>query len=248
MNFSIIELDETESTNSDALEHARLGAAEGVCVIARRQTSGRGRLGRKWVSEKDSGLYFSIILRPTVDTKYLPLLTLLTGIAVHESLRHYRIDADIKWVNDILVNDKKIAGILAETADTPRGLAVVVGIGINLASRNMSSDLAGIATSMESETGSFPTPGEMSGILTGFLSTYYRMLLDGETDKILEGWRQRSSYYSGKPVRVTSEGRSFEGITAGLEANGALKVRLPDGSMKVVQAGDVQRLRAASTL
>src|SRR5215207_5531191 len=118
MKFSLIPFDVLDSTNTEALRQAKLGAEEGVCVIARQQTSGRGRYGRVWVSERDAGLYFSIILRPKLDTQYLPLITLMAGVAVHETLKHFRILPDIKWVNDVLVDEKKIAGILAETTET----------------------------------------------------------------------------------------------------------------------------------
>src|SRR5215213_44253 len=133
MNFTILRFDEIESTNTEALEQAKRGADEGLCVVARRQTAGRGRKGRVWISEKDAGLFFSIVLRPPVETRFLPLVTLMSAVAVHDTLEAlYEIECDIKWVNDILVHDKKICGILAETTETTKGLAVVAGIGINL--------------------------------------------------------------------------------------------------------------------
>jgi BirA family biotin operon repressor/biotin-[acetyl-CoA-carboxylase] ligase len=129
MNINLLTFDSLDSTNTEALKHARLGAEEGLCIVARQQTAGRGRHGRTWVSEADAGLYFSIVLRPKIETQYLPLITLMTGVAVHDTLGEVGIDADIKWVNDLHVDGKKICGILAETTDTPKGLAVIVGIG-----------------------------------------------------------------------------------------------------------------------
>src|SRR5215204_485038 len=133
MNFTILRFDEIESTNTEALNQARRGADEGLGVVARRQTAGRGRMGRVWISEKDTGLFFSLVLRPPLEPRFLPLITLMSAIAVHDALETlYKIECDIKWVNDIHVRGKKICGILAETCDTAKGLAVVVGIGINL--------------------------------------------------------------------------------------------------------------------
>src|SRR3990170_1198552 len=100
MNINLLTFDAIDSTNIEALKQARLGADEGVCIVARQQTAGRGRHGRVWVSEKDAGLYFSIVLRPKIQTQYLPLITLMAGIAVHDTLAEFGIAADIKWVND----------------------------------------------------------------------------------------------------------------------------------------------------
>src|SRR4051794_8822977 len=121
MNFTILRFDTIGSTNDEALRQAKAGAAEGLCVVAGQQTAGRGRHGRNWVSEAGSGLYFSLVLRPKMEPQYVPLITLMTGVAVHDSLREFDLEADIKWVNDLLVNEKKIAGILAEATETDAG-------------------------------------------------------------------------------------------------------------------------------
>jgi BirA family transcriptional regulator, biotin operon repressor / biotin---[acetyl-CoA-carboxylase] ligase len=245
MNFNILRFDTIDSTNSEAAKQAKLGADEGLCIIARQQTAGRGRHGRAWVSEKDAGLYFSIILRPKIDARFLSLITLMTGVAVYDTLKDFDLKPDIKWVNDILIGEKKICGILAETVDTPTGLTVVVGIGINLTSRNFPDEIADTATSIESVS----VTGKVSSAhaetaLTKYLSYWYAILCgESGSTKILEEWRRRSSYFSGKSVRVTLQHEIFEGVTDGLEENGALRVRMSDGSLKVVQAGEVERLR-----
>ncbi len=218
---------------------------EGLCIVARQQTAGRGRYGRTWVSEKDAGLYFSIILRPKLETQFLPLITLMTGVAVHDMLQEYGLNPDIKWVNDILVKEKKISGILAETAESPNGLAVVVGVGINLTSENFPAEITDTATSIEKLTGLKVTPDEAAGTLIKFLTYFYGMLTvpDGPA-AIVDEWRKRSTYFSGKAVRVTSGNETLTGTTDGLEPNGALRVRRPDGGVTIIQAGDVERLRA----
>lgn len=241
-------LDTTDSTNSEAMKHARSGAAEGFCVLARHQTAGRGRQGRTWVSDLDSGLYFSIVLRPKMDTRFLPLITLMAGVAVYETLVGLGLKPDIKWVNDLLVNEKKIAGILAEAVETPAGLAVILGIGINLTSKNFPTDIADTATSIEEVTGRHIAADDVARALTHHVAYFYSILQQSGGTEILEHWRRRSSYFSGKVVRVALEGGFIEGITDCLEENGALRVRTPDGSLRIVQAGDVQRVRSAENV
>jgi len=244
MNFTILRFDTIDSTNTEAARQAKLGADEGLCIIAAQQTAGRGRHGRTWVSEKDTGLYFTIVLRPKVELRYLPLITLMTGVAVHDALKEFGVKPDIKWVNDVLAGDKKVCGILAETAETPTGLAAIVGIGVNLTSRNFPDDIAVTATSIESETGQRVTADAVAESLTKYIGYFYGILNDDEGPaEIVRHWRQRSSYFSGKPVSVTLPEGVIEGTTDGLEENGALRVKTSDGSVRIIQAGDVERLR-----
>lgn len=243
MQITLLTFDTLESTNSEAMNQAKLGADEGLCVVARQQTAGRGRHGRTWVSDADAGLYFSIILRPKVDTRDLSLITLMTGVAVYDTLADLGLKPDIKWVNDILVDEKKIAGILAETTDTKDGLAVIVGIGINLRSSNFPPAIAGTATSIE-ESGAAPI-GDLIEPLTKQLSSLYQALMLDPTT-IIDAWSRRSTYFSGKRVRVVLENEAVLGLTEGLESNGALRVRRDDGSLAIIQAGDVERLRTTT--
>lgn len=249
MNITVLTFDTIDSTNTEAMKQARLGADEGLCVVAREQTAGRGRHGRTWVSEKNVGLYFSIVLRPKLETRLLPLITLMTGVAVHDTLQEYGLKPDIKWVNDILVNEKKISGILAETAETTQGLAVIVGIGINIRSSNFPVEIADIATSIEQEDVSVPpaVEGVIFDLLAKYL-TYFYDILNGENgpNHIREEWRRRSTYFSGKNVRVVFGNETVTGTTDGLEENGALRVRTMDGDIKIIQAGDVENLRQTS--
>jgi len=245
MNFTILRFDSLESTNTGAANQARAGADEGLCVLARQQTAGRGRHGRTWISERDSGVYFSLILRPKLNAEYLPLITLMSGVAVYDALAELGLKPDIKWVNDILVHDKKICGILAETAETSKGLAVIVGIGINVSSSNFPEELGDIVTSIKTEIGRSVKLDEVVELLTRFI-TYFYDILRGENGpgEIRKEWQRRSSYFSGKSVRVVLENETVTGVTDGLEPSGALRVRTGDGTIMSVQAGDVERLRA----
>ena len=248
MKITVLRFDTVDSTNDEALKQARAGADEGVCIVARGQTAGRGRHGRSWASEKDDGLYFSIVLRPKLEPRFLPLITLMAGVAVHETLRELGLNPDIKWVNDILVDEKKIAGILAETAETPLGQAVIVGIGINIRTSNLPSALSETATSFEEHMpdkarGEFPIE-----LLTKNLIHFYGGLKVAKGPKaIVDEWRKRSSYYTGKAVRVGLGGGRVEGITDGLEPDGSLRIKKPNGEVEIVRAGDVTRLRAVKS-
>jgi len=244
MNFNILRFEQLDSTNSEAARQARQGAAEGSCVIALQQTDGRGRRGRTWVSGKDSGLYFSIVLRPSLGHRFIPLITLMAGVAVHDTLVEFGLKPDIKWVNDVLVGEKKISGILSELIETRDGPAVVVGIGINLRTSALADEIANIATSIGSETHKTVEPEDVAQVLTRFLSHFYD-ILNGPNGpaEIIGHWQKRSTYYRGKHVTVTLENQILNGTTDGLEDNGALRLRTADGELRIVQAGDVQRLR-----
>jgi BirA family biotin operon repressor/biotin-[acetyl-CoA-carboxylase] ligase len=244
MNFEIINFDTLESTNTEALNQARNGAAQGLCVTAREQTAGRGRYGRSWVSGKDAGLFLSVVLRPRIEPIYFPLITLMTGVVVHDALSELGVGSDIKWVNDIHVDGKKICGILAETTDTNNGTAVVVGIGINMNSESFPPYLAASSTSLAEELGREVRREELIEALTMLLDKFYNILVgeNGPTE-IVEQWRIRSSYFEGKNVRAVMERETIFGITAGLEPNGALRVARSDGSIAIIQAGDVEQLR-----
>ena len=245
MKLEIINFDTLESTNTEALNQARNGAAEGLCITAREQTAGRGRYGRSWVSGKDAGLFLSIVLRPKIELQYLPLITLMTGVVVHDALAEIGVTSDIKWVNDIHVAGKKICGILAETTETDEGLAVVVGIGVNMNSESFPPYLAATSTSLAEELGREVGRNELIGVLTRILEKFYT-ILSGENGpaEIVEQWRRRSSYFEGKSVRAVLERETIFGTTAGLEPNGALRLEKSDGSIEIIQAGDVEQLRA----
>jgi BirA family biotin operon repressor/biotin-[acetyl-CoA-carboxylase] ligase len=245
MNFNVLRFDSVDSTNTEALKHARLGAEEGLCVIARQQTAGRGRQGRTWVSPIDAGLYLSLVLRPKIEVKFLPLITLSAAIAVHDTLEGFGIDSDIKWPNDVLVDEKKTCGILAETTETDRGLAVILGIGVNVLNDSIPPDLNSAATSIEQELHRSVLVTDIEPALLRQIDAWYKRLREHDgAAAMIAAWAERSTYFSGKCVRVTVTDATFTGITDGLEPNGALRVKRPNGEISIIQAGDVERLRS----
>lgn len=247
MDYTILRFDSLDSTNTEALNQARRGADEGLCVVALEQTAGRGRHGREWISEKGAGLYLTVILRPTLENKFLPLITLMTAVVVYDALAEfYDLKPDIKWANDVLVNGKKISGVLAEMTDTQRGLAVAVGIGINLKSSNFPPELQAAATSVEAETGENPNAENLLEILTDKFGKFYDVLQGADGAARIRGeWARRSTYYADRAVTVKLANETFDGVTRGIEENGALRVETAAGKIKIVAAGDVERLRKA---
>jgi BirA family biotin operon repressor/biotin-[acetyl-CoA-carboxylase] ligase len=245
---TILRFDSIDSTNLEAMRQAKVGAPEGLCIVAREQTLGRGRLNRTWQSPRDSGLYFSIVLRPQLEKSSWPLITLMAALAVSDTLRlQYGLVPDIKWPNDVCLGDRKVCGILAETFETEAGLACVLGIGINLRKAAVPPELEGLATSVESAAQIVADAESLLQELVRQLATRYDQLQEREgAPAVLRDWMASSSYAFGKDVRVDAGAEVFAGVTRGLEDDGALRVEVGDGEIKVVRAGDVRSVRSKS--
>ncbi|HKG12615.1 MAG TPA: biotin--[acetyl-CoA-carboxylase] ligase [Pyrinomonadaceae bacterium] len=246
---TILRFDSLPSTNTEAARQASLGAREGLCVVAREQTAGRGRRERAWVSPKDSGLYFSVVLRPRTDAREWPLITLAAAVAARDALKEAcALQPDIKWPNDLLARGRKLCGILAETAEGAAGRAVVLGVGINLTNRAFPPEILASATSVEEQTGRAPDPEQLLSTLTRQLARRYEELhaRDG-AHTILREWEARSSYAHDRRVRVALADEIFEGVTRGLEPDGALRVETDAGNTRIVRAGDVTAVRVVTS-
>ena len=241
----ILRFESLPSTNTELARQASEGAGEGLSIVADEQTAGRGRLQRAWSSPKAAGLYFSILLRPTIPPDQWPLITLMAALAVGDALSDAcDVNTDIKWPNDLLSGERKICGILAESVETPAGRAVIVGIGINLTADAYPAELAEVATSVAEASGRTSERETLLAALLRALSRWYSLLheIDGPP-KIVAAWTSRSSYASGKAVQVANGDEVWQGITRGVEPDGALLLETTDG-MRLVRAGDVS-LRSA---
>lgn len=243
---TILRFESLPSTNLEAARRATEGAPEGLCVVAAEQTSGRGRLGRQWLSPKGAGLYFSMVLRPALPQSSWPLLTLMAAVAVHDALLEgCGLQTDIKWPNDIVAGEKKLCGILAETVDAAGGNALVLGIGINLTEHSFPPELEGVATSIQ---GISEGPVDYELILQTLvknLSAWYGEFQMKPAGNLAEEWCARSSYCKGKRVTVADGNGTFEGTTKGLESDGGLVVELDNGDQKVIRAADISSVRSA---
>lgn len=237
---SLICLAEIDSTNARARQLAEQAAAEGTVIIADRQSAGRGRLGRRWESPSAVNFYCSILLRPQIPVQQAPQLTFLSAVAVAETLNHlYQLPAKVKWPNDVLIDGKKVAGLLNEmSSETEQIHFVILGIGVNLnmTREQFPEELNYPATSVFLETG---TRIDRATFVRGFLQRldrYYAEFLDDGFGPIRCRWEALSSLMN---ARVQVDNR-MTGTVVGLDSDGGLRLQLDDGQIERVLAGDVR--------
>lgn len=237
----IVHKEITTSTNLDIKELAMNEAEEGIVVCADMQTAGRGRRGRNWVSEKGDSLLFSLLLRPEISPDKASQITLLMALAVTKVLReNYGLEAGIKWPNDIVINSKKICGILTELyPDSDGKYFVIVGCGINVAQKEIPNELQDIATSLFLESNIvFSTEELLQGVLEEF-EQYYTGFLQSETLETIKDEYNAWLVSLDKEVRVLDPKGEFLGISKGINDKGELQVQLANGSIAEVYAGEV---------
>jgi len=234
-----------DSTNEEARRLAQEGAAEGTAIIAAQQTAGRGRQGRSWQSPPNTGLYLSIILRPQVAPARAAMIPLATAVAVAETLMlDFQLVADIKYPNDILVNGRKICGILTESSiEAERLQYVILGIGVNIAQQEFPVELQGIATSIALETGRRLTPDDFLTPLLVSLNSWYPLAICNP-ERVVIRWQELSTYAYNCPVRIISGDSIIEGTTRGLTPGGALRVELNSGGWREIVSGEVSLRKA----
>jgi BirA family transcriptional regulator, biotin operon repressor / biotin---[acetyl-CoA-carboxylase] ligase len=235
----------TGSTNTEALHLVAAGAAHGTAVLAEEQSAGRGRLGRIWYSEKSSGIYASVILRPPLAPAAAPVLTLMAGVAAHAAIeRSSGLAVDLRWPNDLLVNGKKVGGILTEmSAEADRLHAVVIGFGLNVNHREMPAELRLIGSSLRLEGGKVYSRVQILAALLQEIERHYGILLEEGSAALVRHWAAASSYAQGKRIRVLSGEGPYAATTAGLEPSGALRVRRDDGREEVLVAGEIVEVK-----
>jgi BirA family transcriptional regulator, biotin operon repressor / biotin---[acetyl-CoA-carboxylase] ligase len=235
----------TDSTNRVGMELGYAGEPEGTVILAEEQSAGRGRAGRSWHSERAAGIYVTLLLRPKISPMQAPLLTMMAGLSAHTAIQAQTgLQLDLKWPNDLVLNGKKLGGILTEMhADTSLVRFVIVGIGINVNQERFPGELNAIATSLHAETGKNQARLELlARLLREFESDYNRFLREGAAS-VTERFSKVSSYAVGKKVRVTNGAESFTGVTAGLAPEGLLQVERADGKIVMVIAGDVAEIK-----
>lgn len=236
----IVCLDEAESTNSYAKELAAGGASDGTVVTAGKQTAGRGRLGRKWVSGgAGESVCMSVVLRPQMAASESMLITLAAGVAVCRALRKLIPDAGIKWPNDIVSDGKKVCGILAEmTAEENRVSFIVVGIGINANQKRFPDDIAGTAVSVLMRTGTECDRNALIGaVLTEFDRVYTR-LHDGHKSAVIAEYRSMCVTIR-NAIKAETPGGPVEGFCEDISDNGELIMRTAAGTRMFLNSGEV---------
>ena len=243
-------LPETASTNQVAAERARAGAEEGLVVVADHQTAGRGRLDRTWETPPGTAVTFSMLLRPSVPPATWPWLPLLTGHTVAKALRAEGYDARVKWPNDVLVDERKVAGILVERVDTPDGAAAVVGVGVNV---GLTEDELPVptATSLAIEAGDSDGVPSRDSVLLDVVAAIregydtWQVGGDGAAARLASSYAE-SCATIGQQVRVDlPTGDAIVGRATAIDPDGRLVVETESGPQRV-GAGDVVHVRPAT--
>jgi BirA family biotin operon repressor/biotin-[acetyl-CoA-carboxylase] ligase len=237
----ILVFEETASTN-DVVEHlAKSGAREGLVVFAESQTKGRGRHGRAWASPRGKGLWFSVLLRPALPPSAASRITIAASVAVARAIRQScGVNARIKWPNDVIVDGRKLAGILTELhTEADEILLAILGIGINVNCQreDFPDTMTGIATSLELEAGQAQDRVALAARVLAGLDECYRLALE-DFESIADEWAQLSTTL-GKQVVVTMGQRRIEGCAQALDGDGALLLRKDDGRVERILGGDV---------
>jgi BirA family transcriptional regulator, biotin operon repressor / biotin---[acetyl-CoA-carboxylase] ligase len=227
----------TGSTMTEAARLAASGAPHGTVVLADEQTAGVGRFGRHWLSAPEAGIYCSILLRLPLESASLPIVTLALGVATAEAIEQATgIDCDLRWPNDVLVREYKVAGILAQLQDS----CIVAGIGINVNQPELPNDLRTPATSLRMVAQKeFAREPIVVALLERLDSLCSLLVLEGP-ESVIRAFMNASSYALHRRVIYESEGGTKKGVTAGLNESGFLRVRDDSGAMVTLYNGGIR--------
>ena len=232
------------STNAEAMNAAGRSEPEGSVFLAEEQTAGRGRGGHTWLSEKSAGVYCSVVLRPEISPADTLAISLAAGLAVRAAVQEVTsLVPDLRWPNDVLLAGRKFCGILIEmNAEPTRVRYLVLGIGLNVNQSSFPAALEKEATSLRIESGRPWSRVELAAALLKSLHRECRALATARgvhgkpISEVIRRFEEASSTARGRQVRVEEEG-GYEGVTEGLDANGFLRVRTPDGLRTVISGG-----------
>ena len=245
IGYRIVRLEEVHSTNTLILEDEALLNDAGLVVLARHQTAGRGRIGRRWASLPGAQLQFSVVAHPAGAPEDLAVVSLVAGLSTAEAIERTLSPRPLlKWPNDVQVNGRKVCGILTESKPGARGQPrLVIGIGINCAGRDTDfpSELRDLLTTLEQASGQ---PVDAEALLQSVLSRLEEnlsSLASGRRPALLQAWRERSAPWE-RPVRFTFGKEARLGRTAGIDDQGRLLIRTEDGALHVHASGEVEWL------
>jgi BirA family transcriptional regulator, biotin operon repressor / biotin---[acetyl-CoA-carboxylase] ligase len=238
----ILYYNELDSTNTTAYELAHKINGEGAIVVAEKQNKGKGRLLRHWSSPKSGGIYMSVILRPDITPFYAPVITLMAAVSVAQAIRDVSaVEACIKWPNDIIVKDKKVAGILTEMeAESDRVKFIILGIGINV--NSMLSELPKTASSIARMSGGPVSRQALLIAIIERLEHNYNNINKAGFSEIRLEWKNLSATL-GRRVRANCMHKIIEGTACDIDLDGALKIRTDNGFHEKIFAGDLVVLR-----
>jgi len=248
-SFSLLVLDDVDSTNDEAARQLSAGRPAPFAVLARRQTRGRGRFGRAWHSESRTSLYASFAFRPRVEPERMQTFTLWMGLNVCELLANFAgVTPGIKWPNDILFDGRKAGGMLTEAridADQIRDLVFGLGLNVNHPDGGWPPDLARHAVALADVTGAPLDLNRLAAALIGRVLLAYQTFVDGEHLRSFADLWHRYDLLRGKPVTLLEGGRRHHGVVSGLDDEGALLLRDPLGKVQRFRAGEVTLEKSA---
>jgi len=229
---------EIGSTMDAARELAKKGVGEGTIVIAEAQAHGRGRLSREWLSPK-GGIYFTLILRPSISPAYAPRINLMASVAVATTIRKlFGLNAELKWPNDVLIGGRKVCGILAEM-DAEMDVVNFVNVGIGINANASVPQFEKTATSLKDALGREISRKEFLSVLLMEIERRQALLMEAD---LLDEWKKLSGTLN-KYVRILSPGEVIVGRAIDIDTTGALIIRKRNGSLKKALAGDCIHLR-----
>jgi len=243
----IISYKKVDSTNDIAYELAEKGLKEGSVILSEEQEKGKGRHGRSWLSPSKGGIYFSVILRPRMTPNEIPKITLLAAVATARAIRDVTgLMAMIKWPNDILINHKKVCGILTEMKAEQDGVDfIVIGIGINVNTPH--KQLPKLASSLREELrlsgkDEYVSRIELAKRLIECLEEDYFLLKKDGFRQIMDEWKRLTDMI-GSSVKVVVQNRTFEALVHNVDPDGSLVVRRDAGTLERISSGDIIMLR-----
>lgn len=233
----IVWCDVAGSTMREARRLAANGCASGTVALAEEQLAGEGRYGRRWHSERESGLYVSVVLRVPLSVEAMPALTLALGLATAQAItRTTGFGCDLRWPNDILLEGKKCAGILAQLEDS----AIIAGVGINVNHVSFPQELDQVATSLRLVTGRCQSREELLVQLIEAVDSFCGLVTKGQVQAILRMFSRASTSVDGRRVKVHQGDSILEGTTEGLDSSGFLILRKDDGTRSLILSGGVR--------
>ena len=240
MNVNVVHYKEVDSTNAEARRLSVEGAESGLVVTAKKQTAGKGRRGRSWESPADENLYFSILLRPSLEPEKAPMLTLVMAYSVAKSLQKEDIQVLIKWPNDLVCSGKKVCGILTEMNLSGAQVEdVIVGVGLNVNTMKFPDELEDKATSLRKETLRELECGELLQLILKEFDKQYQRFLENQNLEFLQEDYNAMLINRGREVMVLEPGKEYLAKALGINKFGELLVQKEDCSTEAVFAGEV---------
>jgi BirA family transcriptional regulator, biotin operon repressor / biotin---[acetyl-CoA-carboxylase] ligase len=242
-SFRLHVLDTVDSTNDEAMRRLTAGEPTPFAIIGREQTKGRGRLGRQWHSEPNGNLYITFAFRPLLAPDRMPTITLWIGANLCALIASYcRLSPRLKWPNDLLIDGRKTGGILTEAridADQIRDLVIGLGLNLQAPRGGWPADLQGRATSLSEATGAPVDINRLAAALIGRVLSAYETFHRGEHQASLDELWSRFDALRDRPVTVLQGAERITGVAQGIEADGTLLLKMPNGQTQRFRAGEV---------